>query len=1004
MPILTFGQPTTVIKGLITDEASNPLPRAQVSIQSLQLSTLANDKGMYHLSIPSMDRDAEISVKAAGCQPATAIITLSPGEFEQNFMLNRNSLRLEENINIGYGTARKKTLTGPTNYLKADTFEQAPTTTFQEHLQGTPGLQVVARDGAPGANIQIRVRGISSINASSEPLYVIDGLPVTSGSVGITDFSNDGRSSNVMASLNPYDIESVVVLKDGVSTAMYGSRGANGVILITTKGGVAGSRYRTEKPRFRVNMQRGYSDFAFNNLLKSLNSEQYTTLFYEGYANSGGLTPEEAQERFDKWFPDPAKTNWVEAIRRTGVVNQVNMSARGGSEKFDYYISAGYLNQEGVNIATDFERYSSRVNLAAQVTDRLHIANHLNLSYTKQTSIPDGSTWESPIYNSVLLPPVIPVRDESGEYYFGHRNVIMSGANPVSYTEMNRRAREQTRIIDNLSATYRLTDKLLFRSAWNFDVLNVDEYIFEHRFSPPCSRCPPSSAIEARTDIINWQIIQTLDYANNFGGSHDVDWIVGYEAQKVTADVVMAMGWGFAHPELKLLASAAATTVAYSAREAYVFQSVFSRAAYRYKNKFDLSGVFRTDGSSRFGPEKRWGKFWSVGLGYTMTEEPFLRKIKCLNVLKLRGGYGVSGNADLGNYRWAGQYNFDRAYDGRSGVTTGQSQNPRLSWESQKALNLGFDFVIWNNRFSGTLDWFERTSSDLILERPVSMTTGFRHTDLNAGGMKNSGIELSLMGTLLQSEETEISLHFNIIALSNELTHLPGFNLEDPFRSEQGKSLYEFYLYGWAGVDPANGEPLWYTDETKRETTKGITGWNSDAERFFDGKSALPKAYGSFGLTGRKGPFSLTVRFTYQVGNYIYDGTGRYIHADGRYSPRSTSTWAFENRWTEPGQQALFPQWHWGGNQSSNPKNCDRYLFKGDFIRLKILRLGYRLPQTFVSKLGIASVEAYVYLRNFWTWVADDHLYVDPEQSIDGIYNATIPVSKTSSLGLSIQL
>jgi len=1002
LPLFAFGQQRATIKGVVTDKDGNPLAGANVFIQGTNYGAATDAKGEYSFSLPAeLARGQEVPLTARfiGFKLAHATITLSPGEITQNFMLEVDPIGLDEVVVVGYGTARKEELTGSVKVIKSERLEQLPTSTFQDALQGNPGLQVTAEDGTPGGRVQIRIRGIGSIGSSNEPLYVIDGVPVVSYVDELTDFENTGASVNVMASLNPNDIENIVVLKDAASTAIYGSRGANGVILITTKGGVAGTRVQTTGPSFNVKVQRGYSDFAFNNLLQGLNAEQYTTLFYEGYANAGRVTLAEAQNLYNSWYPNPASTNWMKAITHTGVTNQIDLSAQGGSNRFNYYISAGLLDQEGVVIENYFTRYSSRANFAAQVTDRLHISNNLNLSYNKQRGITDGSAWEAPMYNGIFLSPLIPIRDEVGEWYYGHVDFFMSGANPVGSAYVDEREREQTRIMDNLALTYQLPYALKLQSTWSFDIINIDEIVYENG-NWGDGRAYGGRADEGRTDVINWQGINTLTYTSTFGMSHNVEALVGTEAQKVTTDWVEVYGGGFAHPTLHTLATAANPLSVYSARTAYSFLSFFSRVNYNYQNKYYVSGSFRRDGSSRFGPDKRWGNFGSVGVGYTLTEESFMQGLTFINYLKIRGSWGVIGNAEIGNFAWAGLYGFARDYDGEPGASPTQVENRILTWESQENLNIGFDFSILNDKISGTFDWFTRTSSDLLLERPLSNTTGFTDVLQNVGDMKNTGLELSLQGTVLQKRDLGLSVNFNVTTLKNEITYLPEPYIDGTKRREEGRDFYEYYLYGWAGVDPTNGDPLWYTDSTKTTTTNKI----GQAQRFYDGKSALPKAYGSFGLFGKKGPFSLSIQFNYQFGNYIYDNVARFYHSDGRYTPRSTSQYAYENRWTTPGQEALFPQFRWGGNQGSNADNCDRYLFKGDYFRLKVLRFGYKLPQTLVSRIGVASVEAYIHLANYWTWVADDQLYLDPEQGVNGLYESTTHMPKTSSFGFNIGL
>lgn len=1002
LPLLALGQDRTVIKGIVTDKDGNPLPGANIYILNTSFGAAANARGEYSFTIPASaakGQRVELLARFIGYKTASATITLTPGEIVQNFTLEPDPIGLDEIVVVGYGTARKEELTGSIKVVKSEKLAELPAPSFQEVLQGTPGAQVVANDGAPGAGIAIRVRGIGSINASNEPLYVVDGVPVTAGAVSYTDFSNGGRSSNVLAALNPNDIESIVVAKDAASTAIYGSRGANGVVFITTKGGVAGSAIRwAAGPKVNFNFRRGYATFAFPNLLKGLNRDQYHELYVEGYVNKGE-TAEWAENKYKQQFPEDANTIWLDEITHVGTTNEFNFSAQGGGDRYTYYLSAGIFDQEGVIINNFFNRYTGRANLTAKLTDRIDVANNLNLSYFKQRGITDGTRWQAPMYLAYLLAPSIPIYDEQGRYYAKHKSFFMGGNNPVGHLHDDKRELEESRIIDNFALTYRIMDGLNFKSSWNFDILNVDEYLYANpRYGD--GRNVGGTADESRTDILNWQGTQTLNFTRSFNKLHNVDVVLGFEQQKFLTDNVEAYGEGFPHPSLKTLASAANPQLATSSRSEYAFESFFSRVNYNYLNKYFASASFRRDGSSRFGPDRRWGNFWSIGLGYTLTEESFMEKVKFFDYLKIRTSYGQTGNAEIGNYAWAGLWGFAREYDGEPGASPSQIANPILTWEKQGNFNFGLDFAVWDNKISGTIERYVRISDDLLLNRPLSYTTGFTSILENIGSMKNTGWEINLNGEILSGENKSLSAFFNITTLKNRITKLPSPILDGTKRREEGRDFQEYWLYGWAGVDPETGDPLWYTDSTKTKTTNKI----GEAKRFYDGKSATPDFYGSFGLTGKYGRFTFSAQVNYQFGNYLYDGPGWVIHGDGRFTPRSTSEWAFNNRWRQPGDKALFPKFRWGGNKSSNTRNCDRYLFKGDFIRLRTVRIAYKLPDLWAARAGLRGIEAYLLLNNYFTWTADKNLYFDPEQVISGVYNTVTPISKTASIGFNIQL
>lgn len=985
---VVFGQQQ--ITGTVSDK-NGPLPGVSVSVKNSSRGVTTDFDGKYTIQA---SQGETLVFSFLGMDKKEVVVG---DRTTINVELQESSTQLSEVVVVGYGTQSREKVTGSVSIIDTEELENIPAASFQTALQGaSPGLQVVSNDGSPGAGISVRVRGIGSINANNEPLYVIDGMPVTAGSVSQTDFGNGGRSSNVLASLNPNDIESLVVLKDAASTAIYGSRGANGVVLITTKSG------KTGKPTFSLKARVGISDYAFNNLLEPLNGDQYHQLYVEGYVNSGRFTAQEAEDRFQNQFPTNPETgtyystNWIDAISRTGITQEYDFNVSGGTENIKYYVSTNYFDQEGVVVNNNFERFSTRANLDIKLTEKLRFTNSFSLSKFDQRGITDGTRWQAPFYLGYLMAPAVPIFDEQGRYY-GEHTFFMGANNPVGHLYDDRRELGQTRMMDAFDLSYELMDGLIFKSSWSFDLLRVDEYLYSNmRYGD--GRNVGGSAEEARTNEVNWLGTQSLNYSTTFNDDHNLSVLAAYEAQKVNRDIVEAAGEGFSHPDLRNLQSAANPTVASSTRTHYAFNSYFARANYDFRNTYFLSGSVRRDGSSRFGPDKRWGTFWSVGGGYTISNESFLVDSDVITFLKLRASYGITGNAGIGNFNWAGLWGFNRSYDGQPGGGPSQVPNPLLTWESQANFNIGLDFRLFKDRLNASVEYFERKSTDLLLDRPLSLTVGLPSVDQNVGDMLNRGVEVSLGGEIVKSDDLNISANVNSTFIKNEITFLPEPINDGTKRREEGRDFQEYYLLGWAGVDPANGDPLWYTDETRSQTTNNV----SDAEKFYDGKSATPKMYGGFNLNASYKGFSLGLFFNYQFGNYLYDAPGWVIHGDGRFTPRSTSVYAFENRWTTPGQEAKFPQHRWGGNQSSNQRDSDRYLFEGDFIRLKRLSFAYNLPENVTEKLRAKSLQLNVSLNNYWTWVSDDELYFDPEQTTSGVYNTVTPNTKTINFGVNL--
>jgi TonB-linked SusC/RagA family outer membrane protein len=583
--------------------------------------------------------------------------------------------------------------------------------------------------------------------------------------------------------------------------------------------------------------------------------------------------------------------------------------------------------------------------------------------------------------------------DEEGQYYNKHRNVM--GANhAVGGLYENAKERGTFRLIDNIQGTYRFNDKFAISSAWSFDFYQMHDYLYWNgRYGD--GRNSGGASNEAKSETVTWQGTQSATYTDVFSGVHNVDAVAGYEASQNDRSWNEIYGEGFAHPDLQYVTSAAITEGS-GGRNEYSFQSYFSRLNYDYDRTYFLSASYRRDGSSRFGPDQRYGNFWSLGAGYNLSHASFMEALSVVDYLKIRGSYGSIGNASIGNYEWQGLYGFGAAYDNEPGSAPSQVANRLLTWESQAAFNVGVDYALFDSKVTGTIEYYRKNSSDLLLDVPTSLTTGFGSTLQNFGDMENWGWEFAVQADLLREQDYDLNVNFNFTSQNNKITKLSEAYIDGTKRREEGRDFQEYYLYGWAGVNPDDGGATYYTDETKTATE------GRARTRFYDGKSATPDYIGSFGFTGRYKRWTLSTQANYVLGHYLYEGAERFYHGDGRYLPRSTSQWAWLNRWQQPGDDALFPRQEWGGVSNSQPSNSDRWLHQGDFIRFRNLTLAYRIPESWANSLRLSSLDAQINLNNFYTWVADENLHFDPEQQFTGVYNTGTPNSKTLSFGLTM--
>lgn len=987
-----IGYTQQTVSGTITDATGQTLIGVNILIKGTTTGTTTDLDGNYSLVVPSSEdvlvfqyTGFETIEEIVGDR---SIITIT---------MQEGTLTLDEVVITGYGQQRKGAITGAVSELKAKSIEQIPAASFESALQGNvAGLQATNIDGTPGGNTQVRIRGIGSITASSEPLYVIDGIIVQSGSIlGLN--GNGGRSGNVMAGINPNDIETMTVLKDASSMAIYGSRGANGVIVITTKSGQSG------KPKISLKTQFGRNTIASQKLLQPLNREQYTQLFLEGYTNAGD-SPEEAQANLDNRFQqltDPATgqatdTDWLDEITRVGFNQSYDLSASGGTDAMKYFFSGSYFDQESHIIGSDFNRLSARMNLDVKINEFISISNKLTASNTNQNGFVDGSAWANPLYNAFLLSPLIPVRDETGLFNSDHKNYFpMGGNNPVgALSGDDERNNTQLRVLNNFNLDVKLLKDLTFRSAWSVDGIQIDESEYKNR-RYGAGRNNGGYVQEFTTLDKNWLGTQSLSYNKIVNRNHSIGLFAAYEAQKSNRKTTYGYGESFPNDQLRTLASAAAAYDASATRTEFAFASVFGKANYSYAGKYFVDVTIRRDGSSRFGADKRWGTFYSVGAAWNLGEEIFIQDLGFIDYLKLRSSYGITGNAAIGNFPSKGLYGYGRDYDGVPGGEPSQIANPELTWESQENFNIGIDFNILK-RIGGTIEYFNRVSSDLILDVPISQTTGFSELTQNFGAMQNNGWEFSLNFGVIETKDLSIDVGFNTTFLKNKITKLNEAYVDGTKRREEGLDFQTFYLFNWAGVDQSNGDPLWYTDGTENTTTNEV----ADAERVALDKSATPDHFGGANLDITYKAFSLSSNFAYSYGNWLYEPNLRFIHGDGRLTPRSTSVWAFENRWVPGSTDALLPMHVWGDTKGGQAANNSRYLYDGSFLRLRNVTLSYDIPTAMVERARLSSIRAYVRGTNLLTFTKDKDLFIDPEQAINGIANSLTPAIRSFTVGI----
>ncbi len=641
---------TRTIRGRILDKAGAPVANVSVTVKGNPQGVSTEPDGTFTLSVPGNAKMLVISSVGFADQEVALGNSNS-----MNIILNQAQKQLETVVVVAYGSQVKRKVTGAVTTVNSGDIENKPFTSVDQMLQGkVPGLQSVSPNGQPGGSQTIRIRGVSSITGNNDPLFVVDGIPINSG-----DFSRNTTTTNALAGINPNDIESVTVLKDASATAIYGSRAAAGVILITTKKG------RTGKTKLRIDAEQGYADIAYqNDLSRPLNSQQYLDLSKEGLVNAGATQAQIDATLKSLGANSNTDVNWRDLVTRHGDFTNLNFSAAGGDQKTTFYTSVGYNKQQSPVIGSDFQRYSGNVNLSHKATDRLTIAVNIIGSYSDQNSPTNGGAFRNPILAAAFLRPTQNPYDSAGQPNYV-RSVFNQVYNPLAILKYDRGLFRNVKTISTISGMYHILQGLDFTTKFGLDYINIEE---ESYYNPFFGDARTTSGLVANltTRLTNWLWTNLLDYHHDFLSSKDLglDVKVGYEAQKSKQYNTTAKGTGVPFTTLLALPVPSTPTEASAARTDFSQASVFSILQFNYKSKYSLSGSYRNDGSSRFGPSNRYGSFWSVGGAWNADKEKFLSNINSLSLLKLRASYGITGdNRGVAPYDWRSTYAFGSDYN-----------------------------------------------------------------------------------------------------------------------------------------------------------------------------------------------------------------------------------------------------------------------------------------------------------------------------------------------------
>ena len=983
------------VTGVVKDVMGEPLIGANVVEKGRSTNGVITDfNGKFTLEV---DESASLVVSYIGYL-AQDIPTKGKGDF--HIVLKEDANTLDEVVVTGYGDFKKATYTGSASVLTTEKLEALPVVSVGQMIESNiPGISVVAGTSSqPGAKTTLRVRGIASMNASTEPLYVLDGVPIPSYDLSNFTSMSEAGGMGVIETLNPADIESITVLKDAASASLYGAKGANGVVLITTKKGKEG--------KLRVNMaaKYGITDFAYT-YRPLMGGEERRELIHEGLVNfqlDKGVSEQEAQQYADANIDQYAKrlpqgySDWESALFKKGYQQDYNLSASAGNQNSSFIGSLGYTKQTGVSLNSEMERFTGRVD-ASNKYKKVEFGMNASFSWTKNVHLPEGKFYGSAIYASkVNLTPSTPIYNEDGTYASGYRE--NNGYNPILEAEVNDYYARTVRAMGTAKIAYNVWDNLKVSSVFTVDYSLTKDFFFQS----PDGRDGATYQGRGRmqmTDRIRYTSQNNLTYSKTFG-KHSVSAVTAFEVMKYDYEDLYAAKKTYGQDINTSLGNAADPIDADQKLQEDALMSYVASVNYSYDDKYYASFSFRRDGSSRLSPDTRWGNFWSLSASWRLSQERFMQPLKSvLSDLKLRASYGVNGNLPSSYYGYQSTYTTGAFYSGKPSPWESTLGNEELTWEKNYALNLGLDIGLFS-RVNVSLDWYTRTTKDLLMSKQLNSISGFSSLLTNVGQMRNTGVELEVRSNNIKTKDFSWTTAFNLSHNKNKilkLADLPWF-VDGRYVRKEGYPFNTIYLREYAGVDPETGSALYYDnqqDENGNYTKNKVTDPGQASP--IPLKDITPTISGGFMNTFNYKFIDLSFNLSYSFGGYSYDNAS-YILQDDGYSVISNKSTEQRRRWQKPGDITDVPRFVYGNKKGGN-YNSSRAIHSTDHIRLKSLILGLNAPKAWLQKLGIGNARIYFSGTNLLTWAA--YGQYDPEMS--GVVGFYTPPLKTYAFGLELK-
>ncbi len=990
-----IAQERTITGTVTAKDDGKPISGVNVLVRGSNTSAQTTNDGKYSLRVNAASQSIVFTYQGFISQ------TITIGKQNViNVSLEEDNKLLEEVVITGYGVQKKRDVIGAIASVNVSKIQNRPIPSVDQALQGrAAGVLVQSNNGIPGGGISVRIRGVGSISAGNQPLYVVDGVQLN-----IRDDASFTQS-NPLAFLNSSDIQSIEVLKDAATAAIYGAQGANGVVLITTKKGKAGST--------KFSFGSYYGSSSLLKKLDVLNTQEYLTLRTEALQNRfrDGI---EVNRRFvlnnEMLIPNAANLtdaeiaalpsyDWQDLVTENGNIQNYELGISGGNDKTTFYIGTSYNNNQAVFRKVDFKRGTFKVDIQNKTTDKLTLNASLNLSTFSQAApfATDGSSLGNPAFSSSLILPSNRVRNDDGSY-FGLPGIQafpgILNQNVVAVNDFNSADQRTNQLVGNVSATYAILKNLFFKSYYALDYRLVQGKSY---------RDPRTNDGFARRGLgqvqsgwnTNFLTTQTINYSESFN-DHNFNILGGFEYKAENQQSISASADGFPSPQFRYLNSAANPLGVGEFFSEFKRISVFGKVDYNYKGKYLIGLTTRYDGSSRFGTNNQFGLFPSIQAGWNIKAEQFMNDVNVLSSLKLRASYGTTGNDQIGNFDSRGLYGSGSVYNGASGINPTSLPNPDLKWEVNKSVNLGLDFGLFRERLTGSIEVYQRLTNDLLLAQPLQQTSGFGGFTSNIGQLENKGIELDLNSVNLDTKwGLKWTTNFNIAYNKNSVKKLYGGLdvLASNTSIRVGYPLGTIFSQRYAGVNPATGRPLFY------DINNNITYLPVAADRVILGDTQ-PEFYGGFNNTFEYKGFGLDFLFQYEYGRLVADGQVSFLAENGNRQFNTLQD-IFDKRWTAPGQITSVPRPFDTGVETGGANaaiGSNRLLFKADYIRLKNITFSYNLPKKWLDKGKFSQVRLYAQGANLFTY--DDFPGYDPEfvATATGI----IPQSKNYTFGIQV--